>query len=125
MKFIPDWCNTPEICEQAVDTRPGVLEFFADQYKTSRMCEGVIGGYLCAFKFVPDWFVTQDICDNIKTREDFDLNADEFVTWYNGYPQRKVQKAQVKAELMPIAWHPSRWWNWCIPEDDKKETEKL
>ena len=20
---------------------------------------------------------------------------------------------------MPITWHPSRWWDWCIPEDEK------
>ena len=24
---------------------------------------------------------------------------------------------------MPIAWHPTRWWNFCIPEDEKKELE--
>ena len=29
-----------------------------------------------------------------------------------------------KKELMPIAWHPSRWWVWCVPEDEKK-TQKL
>ena len=22
---------------------------------------------------------------------------------------------------MPITWHPTRWWNWCLPEDEKKE----
>ena len=27
--------------------------------------------------------------------------------------------------LMPIIWHPSRWWDWCMSEDEKKETEKL
>ena len=26
---------------------------------------------------------------------------------------------------MLIAWHPSRWWDWCVPEDGKKETEEL
>ena len=25
---------------------------------------------------------------------------------------------------MPIAWHSSRWWDWCVPEDEKKETEQ-
>ena len=39
--------------------------------------------------------------------------------------KRKPQKAKIKEELLPIAWHPSRWWDWCIPEDEKKETEKL
>ena len=31
----------------------------------------------------------------------------------------------MKDELMPIAWHPSRWWDWFVSEDEKKETEKL
>ena len=26
---------------------------------------------------------------------------------------------------MPIAWHPSRWWDWCVPEDEKKQAEKF
>ena len=39
--------------------------------------------------------------------------------------KRKAQKPQVKKELMRVAWHPSRWWDWCVPEDEKKETEKL
>ena len=27
---------------------------------------------------------------------------------------------------MPIVWNPSRWWDWCFPEDEKKkEAEKL
>ena len=37
----------------------------------------------------------------------------------------KAQKTSIKKELMPIAWHPSRWWDWCIPGDEKKEPEKL
>ena len=26
---------------------------------------------------------------------------------------------------MPIAWYPSRWQDWCVPQDEKQETEKL
>ena len=26
---------------------------------------------------------------------------------------------------MLITWHPSRWWDWLIPEDEKQETEKI
>ena len=22
---------------------------------------------------------------------------------------------------MPVAWHPSRWWDWCMSEDEKKK----
>ena len=42
-----------------------------------------------------------------------------------GIKDAKVQKAEIKEELIPIARHPSRWWDWCVPEDKKKETEKL
>ena len=37
----------------------------------------------------------------------------------------KTQNAKVKEDLLSIAWHPSRWWDWCVPNDEKKETEKL
>ena len=45
--------------------------------------------------------------------------------WYEGIEKRKAQKAQIKKELMPIAWHPSRWWDGCITKDEEKETDKL
>ena len=31
----------------------------------------------------------------------------------------------LKDELVPIAWHPDRWWDWCVDEDKKREAEKL
>ena len=26
-------------------------------------------------------------------------------------------------ESMPVVWHPGRWWNFYMLEDEKKETE--
>ena len=26
---------------------------------------------------------------------------------------------------MPIARHPSRWWDWCVPENEKKRDRKI
>ena len=26
---------------------------------------------------------------------------------------------------MPIAWHPKKWWNFWMSEDDKKEIEPI
>ena len=26
---------------------------------------------------------------------------------------------------MSIAWHPKRWWDFCMSEDEKKEIEPL
>ena len=47
------------------------------------------------------------------------------IKWYDGYQKRKTQKSKIKKELAPTAWHPSRWWDWCMSENEKKETEKL
>ena len=43
--------------------------------------------------------------------------------WRNCYEKLKVQKLKIKEELIRVAWHPSRWWDWCVLEDEKKDTE--
>ena len=43
--------------------------------------------------------------------------------WQNSYETLKVQKSKIKEELIRVAWHPSRWWDWCVLEDEKKDTE--
>ena len=55
--------------------------------------------------------------------EDDYCNDLVLIEWYKKYEKRKAQKASIKKELMPIAWHPSKWWDWCVSEDEKKETE--
>ena len=42
----------------------------------------------------------------LQEMEKFD--DDEVIEWYKGYKQRKAQKAQIKEELMPVAWHPDQ-----------------
>ena len=24
---------------------------------------------------------------------------------------------------MPLVWHPTRWWDWCMSENEKKEID--
>ena len=31
----------------------------------------------------------------------------------------------INEELMPIAWHPKRWYKFCVSEDKKKEIEQI
>ena len=26
---------------------------------------------------------------------------------------------------MPVAWHPNRWWDWCVSGDEKKEIDQM
>ena len=67
--------------------------------------------------------------EKIKTYyyDDYFVDDDGVIEWHDGedHPKQKAQKAQIKKELMPIAWHPSRYWDWCMSEDEKRETEKL
>ena len=28
---------------------------------------------------------------------------------------------KISEELMPVAWHPKGWWNFCLKEDEKKK----
>ena len=41
---------------------------------------------------------------------------------------KAVKNTQIKKGLIPIAWHPSRWWNWGngeMSEDSKRDAEAL
>ena len=49
------------------------------------------------FKYVPDWFVTAEMPEKCQDEE-----------WVEAYKQRKAQKANIKEELLPVAWHPDR-----------------
>ena len=85
------------------------------------MCDGAVTGDAFSLQYVLNWFVTQQ---QVKLRDDYCID-DRLNKWYEGYKKRKAQKAQIEEELTPIAWHPSRWWDWCVPEDEKKEIEKF
>ena len=39
--------------------------------------------------------------------------------------KHKALKNKIKKKLMPIVWHPKRWWNLCLPEYEKKEIEPI
>ena len=87
------------------------------------MCEGVVKDEPVALEFVPDWFVTQQQVKYLWDDDDWYNN--KLINWYDGHKKRKAQKAKITAELMFIAWHPSRWWDWCVPNDEKQDSEKL
>ena len=74
-------------------------------------------------KYVPDWFVT-DQQIKIWHDNDYDCNDGKLIEWHKSYQKRKTQKAKIKEELLPIAWHPSRYWDWCTSEDEKKKRQK-
>ena len=109
---------TQEMCNEAVQGDPWTLGHIPDQYKTQEMCNEAVQREPEVLEYVPDWFVTLQKM----WYEEFD-DDDVLITWRDAYIKRKAQKAKIKEELMPVAWHPDQWWNWCVPEDEKKELE--
>ena len=43
---------------------------------------------------------------------------DEPIEWFKKYKKLKAQKASIKEELLPTAWHLDRVKDWCISEDE-------
>ena len=130
---IPDYSKAQEIYNEAVSNSCWLIGHVPDNFKTQKMCDKAIKDDPSFLQFIPDWFVTTEgtdmWCDDYYDGKDkfieFTDDEDNFIEWYDGYKKRKAQKASIKEELLPIAWHPSRYWDWCMPEDKKKETEKL
>ena len=122
--LIPDRFKTKEMCINAFEVDLWQLEYVSDYFKTQEICNKAVGMAPWLLKYVADWFVTQQ---QIKSWHDDDYYCDdhEIIRWYEGNQKRMAQKAKIKAKLAPIAWHPSRYWDFCVPEDEKKETEKL
>ena len=32
---------------------------------------------------------------------------------------------KISKELIPVAWDPRRWWNFCMIEDEKRKLEPI
>ena len=93
------------------------------------MCDKAVRDEYCSVWFVPDqfvldWFITRQQIKCLRDDND-DWYDNKLIERYNGYKKRKAQKAKIKEELLPIAWHSSKYWDWCMSEDEKQEREKL
>ena len=58
--------------------------------------------------------------DNPKTVINIRLLA-----WHIKFEKRKALKKELNEELIPIVWHPKKWRNFCMSEDEKKEIEPI
>ena len=151
LKYVPDYLKTEKMCKRAVEENSWSLAYAPDRFKWKDMCKGVslhpwlIGHFPDYFKtqemcneaieldpsflrFVLDWFVSQEHLKIWHDSDDWQIRwwyNNRFIKCYGAYKKRKAQKTSIKKELMPIAWHPSRWWDWWMSEDEKQETEKL
>ena len=114
LEYIPDDYKTQEMCNFAVKQDPQLLQYVPDHLRTREMCEEVVNEYPDALKYVPDWFITQKMCEKYQN--------DEVIL---NYQKRKEEKKHIKEELLPITWHPDRWWDWCLDENEKNVVKEL
>ena len=117
LKDVPDHLRTKEMCKKAVKEKPYTLKYVPDPLKTQEMCDKAVRDHCFSLQYVPDWFVR---LQQIGPWDDDDDDVDEIIEWYDGHKKRKAQNAQIKEELMPIVWNPSRWGNWCVLKTRKK-----
>ena len=117
--FIPNKFKTQEICEKAVDKYPQDFQYVPDYFKTQEMCDKAANENPQILGYIPDYFITREMIENDNHSRCNYSNA-IFHAWFNAYKERKAQKAQMKAELLPITWHPDRVVDWCFDEDEKK-----
>ena len=119
LEYIPDHLKTQGMCDDAVSKGSYNLKYVPGHLKTEKMCKKAFEDDPEALQFVSNWFVTQEQLD-IWLHDDYWYHDDEMIEWYNAYKKRKDQKAKIKGELLPIAWHPDRVVNWCMSEDEKE-----
>ena len=41
------------------------------------------------------------------------------------YHHKRQNYTALRDELEEVAWHPDRWWDWCVDEEEKQVAEKL
>ena len=78
------------------------------------MCNPAVQENNDLIEYVPDWFVTPKMLEESQEEE-----------WVEALKQRKVQKAKIKEELLPVVWYPDRVIDWYFDEDEKEALEKL
>ena len=86
-----------------------------------RMCNEAVKKCPWTLIYISIWTVAPKMLEDLDNFE----GLHGFFEQYDDYKQRIAQKAQIKEELIPIACYPFQYCYQCIPEDKKKDIEKL
>ena len=124
---IPDDFKRQKMCIKAIEVDPSFFQLVPDHLKTQETYDRAVKDDSSPLQFVLDWFITKERVDmwydDYYDEGDYWVTDDEdkFFEWYDGYTKRNTQKAQIKKELIPIAWHSSRWWDRCRKKRKKRQ----
>ena len=124
---VPDHFKTQEM-SKGVCFYPWLIGHVPDHFKTQQMCKKAVKVDRSLLQLVPDCFVSQEQLKLWHDSDDWLIRwwyNNRLIKWYDDYKKWKAQKSSIKDELMPIAWHPSRFWDLCMSEDEKKRDRKI
>ena len=129
LKFIPDWIVTSKTLEKFHDALLAnddysfsllALLFFDEDFSKVTLFANRMG------------ILSVDL-DKINLDDDNNFYEDnpetiihvKLLAWHNKFEKYEAFKKHINKELMPVTWHPSRWWDWCMLEDEKKQIEPI
>ena len=100
---VPERFKTEEMCIKAFETNPLLLEDVPDDFKIQGTCERVVEKIPGALKFVSDYFFTREWVGMWYDDDEYCMDDDGFIKWYEGYQRRNTQKAKIKEELLKLS----------------------
>ena len=141
-KFSPNIYRTQEMCDKADDSYLLTVKFVPDWFVMSKMLKKLDNSV-----FSNDDVFFHDV-DSVITFLSSDMacnTIDLILTLMMIFLMKKIlkllfmldfrldiidssdakHKEKVSKKLMPVVWHPTRCWDWCLSEDEKKEIESF
>ena len=142
MRYVPDQYKIQPVCDIAVDDCLAALKFVAEWLVKSKMIKRFFTTLyadenILYFNENPSNTVFNcngvgilNIDLNNMNLDNTDYEEDDSDTinysyqtlaWQIKFKKRKTLKEKISEELMPIAQHPKRWWDWCMSKNEKEK----
>ena len=131
LRYVPDQYKTQQMCDKAVDDCLAALKFVPNWFVTSKTIKKLFT-VLYTDENIPNFDEDfgsvvfncngMDILNidlNCMNLDDNNFDEDDsgtiihvrFLAWHIKFEKRKALKEELNAELIPVAWHPNRWWD--------------
>ena len=119
LKFVPDWFVTSKMIKilfTSLYADENILYFNEDSGNVIFICKGmdILNIGLNNINFDDTSYDEDDADTIIHVR---------LLVWHIKLEKGKELQKRMSEELMPIAWHSKRRWNFCMSEDEKKDIE--
>ena len=134
--YCPDKCKTQRMCDEAVDDSLAALKLIPDLFVTSKVITSLYADenilyfnkdsgnivFSCNKMGILNIDLNNINLDNNFYEDDPDtIFLVRLLAWHLKFEKRNALKKMISEELISIAWHPKRWWYFCVLEDERKK----